>query len=866
MKDPIQALSAWLCNHRMVVEAADLSELLHANDGTDSARVLPRRSTIQVEDVLEISSELLIYDPSLMTLGIVFRAEGDDLEQAVSRSINSACFAVHLLRKAGGEQRQPVSVELVAVLDREDERRFEFGELLQRFAKRTTFLHAVSINVVEYSDGQLVESGLPRAFAWLLFHTRKRYEAYSPRGTAQYVESIELENYRMRGKRVFELDPTARVHLFHGRNGTGKSTLTEALELALTGAVQRLRGHDYLTAIRNRSLDEQSAVKIRIESDGGTDEFDVKASGVDPAVQQPIHANAFRLDQTFMTRVVHATALERARILLEAFFPAEAVEYDEFDQRREVARAAMGLLPSKLHQRWPGTDDEARARAFASDTGWIDDPTRTRSKIDWLAHLGVPVDLMARIARGYPDLEQVLSEWASPDPKSTEEFSTWARRIDEMLPGIFESVGDLSEMFEIADSVLRGPLQGWVAGTSTDGAVDFERTLNDALEKRALSDILRRRGVLARAVSLAIQREWDPPLLEALDQDQIGEWAEVDADSLLEAAEELARDGDALMSRLREFGAAPTLRVSESAPPPQLTRRQVEAFSEVGRFCFGAESGDLGELVDESTRTASARTFADLVIGDANFVGRLSRVMRECREDLDQLLSIPEAERSTSEHLMQMEEARRATLRFLESADTVMARFESRIESLQSPLNELCALFTPARWAYEDINLRSRNDEGRQVFGVELKGRVRADLIFNTAQLNTFSVALFLLCAFEVNSRYRLIVLDDPLQNMDELTVTTLARGMAKLVHVLPEGWRVVMLFHGEDDLERFRHELPAAVYKLEWLTPGDARQEPSIRRDNSLSWSPTLAPDLSGLLEAASPAVDTADSTSPTA
>jgi hypothetical protein len=51
----------------------------------------------------------------------------------------------------------------------------------------------------------------------------------------------------------------------------------------------------------------------------------------------------------------------------------------------------------------------------------------------------------------------------------------------------------------------------------------------------------------------------------------------------------------------------------------------------------------------------------------------------------------------------------------------------------------------------------------------------------------------------------------DPLQNMDELTVTTVARGLAKVVRVFPPGWQLVFLLHGEDDPERFRHKIPAA-------------------------------------------------------
>jgi len=61
---------------------------------------------------------------------------------------------------------------------------------------------------------------------------------------------------------------------------------------------------------------------------------------------------------------------------------------------------------------------------------------------------------------------------------------------------------------------------------------------------------------------------------------------------------------------------------------------------------------------------------------------------------------------------------------------------------------------------------------------------------------------------------------------MDELTVTTLARGLAKVLHVFPAKWQLAFLFHGEGDLERFRQEVPAAVYLLPWLAPAAASED----------------------------------------
>ena len=47
-----------------------------------------------------------------------------------------------------------------------------------------------------------------------------------------------------------------------------------------------------------------------------------------------------------------------------------------------------------------------------------------------------------------------------------------------------------------------------------------------------------------------------------------------------------------------------------------------------------------------------------------------------------------------------------------------------------------------------------------------------------------------------------------------------LARRAAAL---FPEGWQLMMMFHGEEDVETFRREVRGSVYSLPWLGPVNA-------------------------------------------
>ena len=142
--------------------------------------------------------------------------------------------------------------------------------------------------------------------------------------------------------------------------------------------------------------------------------------------------------------------------------------------------------------------------------------------------------------------------------------------------------------------------------------------------------------------------------------------------------------------------------------------------------------------------------------------------------------------------------------------------------SLVEALNELMALFTPGRWDYEDVNLKAvRGPQGEELL-FQIGDRVEAALRLNTAQLNLFTVALFLLCAVQVGNPLGLLILDDPLQNMDELTVTALARSLTKVSRLWQEPWQLLLFFHGVEDRDRFYREVPLTVYELPWLSSHD--------------------------------------------
>jgi hypothetical protein len=109
---------------------------------------------------------------------------------------------------------------------------------------------------------------------------------------------------------------------------------------------------------------------------------------------------------------------------------------------------------------------------------------------------------------------------------------------------------------------------------------------------------------------------------------------------------------------------------------------------------------------------------------------------------------------------------------------------------------------------------------------MEFKARgMELEEVLNTAEKNAVALAMHLLCAPKALNPFRITFLDDPFQNMDELTVTITARALARLLRLMGSmdayrGWELVLLLHGADDCERVVQEVPSALYRIPWGSP----------------------------------------------
>lgn len=794
----------------------------------------------------DLAVDLLVYDRVLGTLGLVYqlRKKGVKLVDEVLARIDQATYVRHLMvTHPALENHLPLTVELVLLAQDEPSHLHRIGNALRRVARDTpSFLEAVGVSLLlpRNGDERFPLSDLRRAFPWLLQATRAWYDTRSQAMPAASLTAIELLNYRLPGWRKLALQPR-QVHLIFGQNGSGKSSLVEALELAVTGTAERLPGGvDYAEVIRNRGATGPARVILRF-SDQTMIEREVEAEGIPNPLHRDLRATGFRLDQQVIDRLTRDGDIQRAKVFLQSFFSAEHKDLLAYQRTLEVAERALSALPAAIKEQLVSgrRDGEDPEEGVLRQLAWLEDQQSPLAPAVAAACLPLSAATLEVLGALSPELAQLHAAWGQLPPNVAEAAATLGR-IDEALERLRGKLPEVLESLRIARDGLQR-VEGWQATGNVGASLDFLADLNDWLRRCALCDLAERHCQLLEALAEARQAGWAP------EPDTVGPFVEpavgaADLAGQRKQVADWANERDELFQRV--MAAAPSGLGKAGRPSAEVvrpSRAQKERLDVAGEWLLRSASGanpqlPLGQAIEQALRADSSVQAGDIAIGTSEWARPL----------LDRLARLEEAGRALRElgrpggggNFQALKEARSSYVDLRAAGGRVGQSFLRQLQgepgapgsSLVEALNELIAVFTPARWAYEDINLSYREGiAGDEELGFQIGDRVQAALSLNTAQLNLFTVALFLLCAVRADNPLGLMVLDDPLQNMDELTVTTLARGLAKVSRMWGERWQLLLFFHGQEDRERFRREVPLAAYQLPWLSHGEEMSADSI-------------------------------------
>jgi len=875
--EPLEVLSGALETRFGLERCADAAALRNRTADKPAGFVMGLK--IRMGEYYDIQPAITVYDSELGTLGLVERISRTDSEATCLRAIERAAAVRQILIDAAeeasrkGVRELALQVELVLVVAGAvpESAPESLRMALTRVARETGYLRLTGLSILDADlHPDFPDAALRRAFAWLLRDTKKWYrrDVFRADGTSnagfwrEGGESLRLrlKNYRLAGEREFHCEDGSWLNLVHGHNGAGKSSLAEALELLLTDRIQRLDEggeQNYFLVVRHRGPEAQeseiaqsSAAEIRLLDSKDAVRAAVQITfagrrreGAAPA--KAVQSNSFRIDQVFMDKLVRSLPAGRAALFLSAFSPGESERLAQLQGMR-----------TKVRNSWADLAEHVRKRAEAELAKSSGSPTGRELNEEEMA---------AFVVRELGPLTEQGEDGSKKDASGTAPAALPRASLEALLPASPEDMGRLGQMhptlkasvdallkatdraglgqaaaqFQSAWTSFMGALplllsdlkttravfqefQPWIATGRTTRGADFESDLRQWVELQALADLTARYGEIAATVQAATSGGWKPGKEDAF---------------LLSAKPEAQGRNATLTQQLNDARArVESWQQQEKTPAGGgmdsgkvrrwLSPREVEALNQAGQYLASASCRDLGMRFNRALASDHEASLTDMVIGRK---GGLDQAMRESAEIAGVCERIQQAQagrtgepNALTRVTSLVQDARQLQELSKELPQSFFRKLASdpkERDELLAAFNELLALMTPARWAYRDIEITPEMAGGDPALGLATAGGARADLLFNTAELNAFAVVLFLLLAPRIANPLRLLILDDPLQNMDELTVVTLARAIAKLrPPVYPSGWQILALFHGERNVEVIREETPCVVYHLPWL------------------------------------------------
>lgn len=838
------------------------------------------------------------------------------LSERMSRRIGEAAYLRHLLLeelRPGETQhhRSPFAVEVVFVLA-DPTLALWFNKELRSVTRDVSLLHAIGVSLLVPRGPAAIDrfqpSDIHRAFSWLLAKAREWMA--SPQSGAASSPATEpastlpqglpstliLKNFRLRGSRRWQFAPGQALHLVHGHNGSGKSSFVEAIELITTGRIEKLGPADCQAVITNRTIlakrrspgpIPRAAVMLRypgapppaaptqasprpaVATTSRLVSWRLTTLGVDAALAPGFvsRSGAFRLNQEVIKLLSRASEKEQAKILLETFFPEGYALVTESQRSLRQREETLGRLPPRLRQQ------------FENGTGTFDESKATAA-LSWVQPTGIPWDRLALLlpldSSQLSALLPLLPLTVESSLHRTGTAPSWepilgaAKEIDDSLRGLLNQATSLSNSLRAAQAFLTAYQD--VAATAAD---DSDRQLPDLfadwLLRLAATDILKREHDLLTAVQSVAS-----PGADAYPPDMIPALASA---SVLESQPKPAGRSD----RLRKFQALQSEALAKvtgfvsfkdrhrqqgvAAPPlAEFDLGALDTLATAG--VFGREFVTATPRLSEAVRVAFQKGKAEPIIENGTTLVSIGapgafRTLASRLEGVAAALTALEAARAELASpqgglvntLQQFQSLQRIAGQQQKTQAEAAARFRERLQTpLGAALNEFTAMLTPARWAYDDIVSRIDDKDTSPSLDF-VQDNQPAPLRLNTAQLSTFALAFFLLCNRAREHPLRLGILDDPFENMDELTVTTVARGLGRFLRLRrglgdgPDSWQLLLFLHGEQNVERVRREIPCATYFLPWLSPGaELGKEPVIQAEKSQIVGDTLQ-DLTRIL-----------------
>jgi hypothetical protein len=612
--------------------------------------------------------------------------------------------------------------------------------------------------------------------------------AERPPGT--FLRAIGVQGFRGVGREsTLELNPGAGLTLVVGRNGSGKSSFAEGLELLMTGTNSRWvnRTRVWTEGWQNLHFDGETRLSARLQVEGRSGLLELERVWPRGATLGPSECRARRGDGTATTvdELAWPAALSRYRPFLSynelgSMFDELKTMYDalasilgleDIDELARILREArlareraskdLKVQVSKLVARLDGVDDDRAATvvdALTANPVDLDAIARVLGGVGGASDPGAQLaDLRALCALPVPELEVVEAA-----------FEAFTRANDELAALAGTDAARASSLASLLEAALRHD----EAHADADCPVCGTREVIDDSWRAQTTREVRRLSGEAQAVEGAKRRV-------AVAGRTLGDLLPAGPPAVVARARQLGLDPVELEAAWERWTQA-RARVGDS--PASVALR--EALGSVVVAANGLSDAAEAELDHrEDVWRPVAQMLAEWLPGAGSAL-----------EGVKRLRDLKAAEAWIKETAADLQAQRLAPI-----ADAAKANWDQLRQGSNVSLDGFHLRRSGnARAAEVDVNV---DGSDASAFGVMSQG-----------ELHALAVSVFLPRAALPESPFRFMVIDDPVQSMDPAKVD----GLARVLHEAAISRQVVVFTHDERLPEAVRRlDIPATVVEV---------------------------------------------------
>ncbi|WP_405476579.1 AAA family ATPase [Streptomyces sp. NBC_00009] len=643
---------------------------------------------------------------------------------------------------------------------------------------------APSMPIAELVEARLAEAVLSEPVKVLLKDALGEGEAEGLSSVGRiYLDSVSVEGFRGIGPRAWlNLSPRPGVTLVVGRNGSGKSSIAEAVETAFTGTNTRWLGQDATRTSNWRNLHESSKteveVKLAAEGDNGLSTLTRTWSGNDIGDC----AGTFR-------RPEHGTVP-----LDQVDWKQALTDYRPFLSYVDLGRMISGK-PSQMYDSIATILGLGHISAAYNRLG-----QQEKALGDAVKAAKNEVPELKDALYALQDDERAVQALVAIETKGRPDFET----LEGLVVGLpATDDGLLAELRAAAD--VQGPDLEQVGA-----AVDRLREALAGVEDVRLTgaeDALQRAHLLEKALAHN-NRHPDEASCPVCGTEQVLDvaWA-AGASVQIDMLRHEAKTAEDARSELRSATRA----AQDLVQTPQ--RIPVALADPWNAWLACRTVSDPGELAQRVHDTALTLADACAAVKE-NAARELEKRDERWRQLVTRLASWTEKARAAAEGEPRLGHVRKA--RAWVKALSAELR-EKRMEGFTSHSQRIWEKLRQE----SDIDLQSVTLQGSEkatvrklVMDVTVDGEEASALsVMSQGEQHSLALSLFLPRAATADSPFGFIVIDDPVQSMDPAKVN----GLAQVLHELGEHRQVIVFTHDTRLQRAFTtQELPVTVFEVE--------------------------------------------------